>query len=894
MNLESLNDLPAIWDKLSASEQREILAELDAIEEELSEWRAMAGAQAMAFDSDADIILYGGAAGGGKLLSLDTPIPTINGWTTMGDIKPYDVIFDENGNPCNVIVVEPITTDITYRLKFSDGSEIIAGASHKWVTETLADRSAAYKRTDDYRAARRENRKKKGSGKRHDLALRNSQKEQQYLSIPVPTIKTTQEIVETLYVRGRINHSIPTCNPLNLPAKNLLIDPYVLGAWLGDGTSKSGTITGIDKEIFDEIKKAGFIVTDRADIKDKGILGLQPKLKALEVFGNKHIPADYLRASIEQRLALLQGLMDTDGHCDKRGQCEFTNTNKTLIEQTHELISSLGIKVVICEGIAKLNGKDCGTKYRLKFITALPAFRLPRKLKRQKLNGFRGTHKRRYIVEGQKIESIPMRCIAVDSSSRLYLAGKSFIPTHNTDLALGKGLKQHKRVLILRREFPQLAGIIERSRVLYTPYGKYTASPHPTWRLNYKGVNKIIEMGACQYDDDKLKYQGRPHDLRVLDEAANFLESQVVFLAGWVRSEDPTQKCQLLLVSNPPTNANGQWLFNWFAPWLDPKHHNPAKPGELRWFARINDVDTEVIDSRPFILDGANLIYDFDSSIYAEDDIITPKSRTFIPARVVDNPYYVKSGYIATLQALPEPLRSQMLKGDFAAGRADDAWQTIPTEWVLLAQERWKKTPKPSIPMTALGVDVARGGADKTVITPRFNNWFGKQIVYPGKSTPDGPAVAKLALKERNDNCFIIVDVIGVGASVYDYLRTTTTDPHDKLKMIGFHACEGSEATDKSKKLKFINQRAEWYWKFREALDPANGMNLALPDDSELLADLCAPRWDITPRGIKIESKEEIIERIGRSPDKGDSAIYAFVMNVKRPPHGANVNVFGR
>jgi len=465
--------------------------------------------------------------------------------------------------------------------------------------------------------------------------------------------------------------------------------------------------------------------------------------------------------------------------------------------------------------------------------------------------------------------------------------GKSF-------LAIGKALLQHKRVLILRREFPQLAGLIETSKEIYSRYGKYTATPQPTWRLKYKGQDKLIEFGSCQHEHDKNKYQGRAHDLRVVDEAANFLESQIDFIAGWVRSENPHQKCQLLLLSNPPTSSEGLWLFNWFAPWLDNKHPNPAAPGELRWFAKVNGEDKEVPNKRKFVLINDEIVYDFDRSLYTADKIIVPKSRTFIPARVTDNPYYVESGYIATLQALPEPLRSQMLYGDFLAGQQDDAWQVIPTEWVLQAQKRWRETPKPITPISAIGVDIARGGADKTIITKRYDNWVDKQITHPGKTTPDGDAVAGLVIKEYKDDPFVIFDVIGVGASAYDAFKRLITDPQRKLKVVPFHASEKSEARDKTKQLTFYNQRSEWHWKMREALDPANGMNIALPDDRELLGDLTAPRWELSPRGIKVESKDEIMDRIGRSPDKGDSCIYSFVIHVKRPVQGAYINIIGR
>jgi hypothetical protein len=466
--------------------------------------------------------------------------------------------------------------------------------------------------------------------------------------------------------------------------------------------------------------------------------------------------------------------------------------------------------------------------------------------------------------------------------------GKSF-------LALGKALTQHRRVLILRREFPQLAGLIETSKELYARYGKFTGTPQPTWRLRFKGKDKLIEFGSCQHEHDKNKYQGRPHDLRVLDEAANFLESQVDFLAGWVRSEDRHQKCQLLLLSNPPTSGEGRWLFEWFAAWLDDKHPNPALPGELRWFAKINGLNVELKNHQPFVLDADNkIIYDFNPADYSKDKIVTPKSRTFIPARVTDNPYYVESGYIATLQALPEPLRSQMLYGDFNAGQQDDAWQVIPTEWVLQAQKRWRETPKPDVALTAIGVDVARGGDDKTALTKRYDNWVDKQIVHAGQVTPDGDAVAALVFKEYRDDPLVIFDVIGVGASAYDAFKRQISDPYRKLKVIPFHASEKSEAKDQTRQLTFFNQRSERYWKMREMLDPKSGLNIALPDDRELRADLCSPRWELTPRGIKVESKDDIVERLGHSPDKGDSCIYAFVINTKRPPQSANINIFGR
>ncbi len=438
-------------------------------------------------------------------------------------------------------------------------------------------------------------------------------------------------------------------------------------------------------------------------------------------------------------------------------------------------------------------------------------------------------------------------------------------------MALGTALTQHQRSLILRREYPQLSGIIDRANDLYSEYGVFNSSKG-VWRCDFAGKRRLVEFGSVQHDQDKQKFQGRPHDLKVFDEAANFLESQVEFIAGWNRSEDPSQHCQVLLCSNPPTDATGDWLIAWFAAWLDPNHPKPAAPGELRWYASVAGRQVECFDGRQFVIVDGAPEYDFDPSKFDAIEIVKPQTRTFIPARVTDNPFYMASGYIAKLQALPEPLRSKMLKGDFAAGREDDAYQVIPSEWVRLAQARWTARPKPDMPMSALGVDVARGGKDWTIHTPRYGSWFDEQICYPGLETPDGHVIANQIFNLRDATTIVNIDVVGVGASPYDLVRAALGD-----KIWGISgAAAATDELDISGVFGFFNIRAMLWWRMREALDPVNGYELALPPDRELAADLTAPRFKRTPRGIQVETKDEIKARIGRSPDKGDSAVYAL------------------
>jgi hypothetical protein len=440
-----------------------------------------------------------------------------------------------------------------------------------------------------------------------------------------------------------------------------------------------------------------------------------------------------------------------------------------------------------------------------------------------------------------------------------------------TDLMCGKMLTQHQTGLILRREATQLVGIIDRFTQLLKGREGFNGQDK-IWRL--KG--KQIEFGSTPNVDDWNKYQGRPHDFLGFDETANFLESQVRALLGWLRSVDPHQKCQALLCFNPPTSADGRWIIAFFAPWLDKKYAGKrAQPGELRYFAMVNGKEIEVEDKRPFVLVDGKRIYDFDPADFDPTLVINPMSRTFIPSRVSDNPYLVGTGYMAQLQSLPEPLRSQMLYGDFNAGVKDDPWQVIPTRWVELAMERWK--PKDiKAPMDSLGIDVARGGDDSTQIARLHeDNWYDELLSYPGKETPDGYAVAGLVVSASRDDATQHIDVIGVGASPYDVLNNA------KQPIVGVNVSEAATALDMSGRLRFKNQRSQYWWQMREALDPSSNQGYALPPDPELLVELCAPRWELQGSIIYVESREDIVARIKRSPDKATAVILARIRTPK-------------
>jgi deoxycytidine triphosphate deaminase len=347
----------------------------------------------------------------GKALAVDTPVPTPDGWRTMGELEPGDLVFDIAGHPTPVVAAsETMFRRPCRAVDFSDGTTVVADVDHQWQVWTKNDR------------ARR--------GR--------------------PSVLSTGEIQRSLkYGPTEYNHHVSQALPVEYPWGELPVDPYVLGVWLGDGTSRKAEITSMDQPILDELTLAGEAVrpasaalayrvggtghtrdpvTGRMAANDS----LNSRLRALGLFGNKHIPREYLEASVEQRRALLEGIMDTDGYVDKYSRCDVTTISRRLADDYRELISSLGYKATVAEKLAKLYDKDCGTYFEVQFTPHEHVFRLPRKLARQKL--LQRFHMGRAIVAVRECESVPVRCIEVGAPDGVFLVSRSFIPTHNSSL----------------------------------------------------------------------------------------------------------------------------------------------------------------------------------------------------------------------------------------------------------------------------------------------------------------------------------------------------------------------------------------------------------------------------------------------------------------------------
>ncbi|WP_337975667.1 replicative DNA helicase [Cellulomonas sp. NTE-D12] len=364
----------------------------------------------------------------GKALALDTALPTPTGWMTMGDVQVGDLLLSADGTPTRVVAATDVMTGRPcYRVTFDDGSTIVADAWHQWATRTRADR-------------RRSDRGRLG-------------------------IRTTEELAATLRcatVDQRANHSVDTAAPLDLPEAELLVDPYVLGVWLGDGSADGARFVSADPEIAMEIESRGYVapatVWSRGPAGTRGYgIALPPaepfaerecevcgapdvewRLRTLGVLGSKHIPAQYLRASERQRRDLLAGLLDTDGTVNPTGSVQLTFTDERLATDARELVHTLGYRSGLSTRRVAGSRESRSTAYTITFTTDDDVFLLERKrlVHKDRRRPSTPRLRQRMVVAVDRVDSVPVRCVEVEHADHLYLAGPAMIPTHNSTLGI--------------------------------------------------------------------------------------------------------------------------------------------------------------------------------------------------------------------------------------------------------------------------------------------------------------------------------------------------------------------------------------------------------------------------------------------------------------------------
>ncbi|WP_193365966.1 MULTISPECIES: replicative DNA helicase [Kitasatospora] len=412
----------------------------------------------------------------GKALALDTPLPTPDGWTTMGEVAVGDLLLDADGRPTRVVAATEVMADRPcYEVRFDDGTTVIADADHQWLTETRATRRSG------------------GTGR----------------------VVTTKEIAATLRCDtsdGRANHSVRNTSALDLPERDLPVPPYALGAWLGDGHTDAARITTTDPEVLERLAADGLTARrigdtptyalrydvaepetferacvvcgtvftpklahvrscgrscggrarlvsapvppttcadcgapcsspfsePRCDACTRRHGSLLTALRDLGVLGRKHIPAPYLRGSEAQRRALLAGLLDSDGTVNATGSVQFAVTSRELAEGFRDLVVGLGHRCGVATRRVAGRSEASSTVWTVTFTPTGEVFGLARKraVHAERRRPATPRLRQRYVVEVREIDSVPVRCVEVDNPDHLYLATRSMVPTHNSTLAL--------------------------------------------------------------------------------------------------------------------------------------------------------------------------------------------------------------------------------------------------------------------------------------------------------------------------------------------------------------------------------------------------------------------------------------------------------------------------
>ncbi len=426
-------------------------------------------------------------------LDCTTPLPTPTGWTTMGAVQVGDELFDEQGQPCTVLGKSPVHTEnVCYRLTFDDGSSIIADQGHLWTVEACVYRS--------------------------------------------PGQRTWQMQTRRTDELSIVDHFIHVTKPLELSKQELPLHPYALGVWLGDGRSASARLTlGMQDAaaIHEELQQCGIAVgaiRPHGDTHYVTMHGTIEALRALDLIEHKHIPHDYLRASIAQRLALLQGLMDTDGSIDAKGQCSFTTTRHALRSGFAELLRSLGIKAVCLFRTRapqvfphrKTYPHAPFWQFSFSVQEGLPVFRLPRKALRQQCKTafhWRRT-KRHRLVSIERVPSVAVQCITVSSPSHLYLAGEAMIPTHNSAAAETVALAPKAPFIGTAKQFANhrewdTANTMNWARLPYTPdFAPNGQMVPPPQRQTAEPAIQAISVARQQAQQDLYNTSGlTPADL---------------------------------------------------------------------------------------------------------------------------------------------------------------------------------------------------------------------------------------------------------------------------------------------------------------------------------------------------------------------------------------------
>jgi hypothetical protein len=740
----------------------------------------------------------------GKALALNTDVPTPTGWRTMADLRVGDLVYDERGAQCVVTSVTPTWNVDTYRVTFGDGTEIVTSGDHEWnVWPTQARHLAG---GVDRRT-------------RWDLTRKRT---------------TAQLAVDRA-------HYVKWFIPLTMPIQGdesveLSIPPYLLGLWLGDGDSHGGGLTqhtaDVD-EILSHVDWPWHVATVSGNVKHIRFRGLTHALAELGVRNDKHIPVSYLRAGAEARRELVRGIMDTDGHCSPcalGGRFDVGQKNKRLADDIAELLAGLGCQITRKTRRVSIYGKDCGNFYVIGATSDFEPFKLKRKLASWRPRSCGSTL--RAIKKIEQIETVPTRCITVDSPSHLYLATRSFIPTHNSfsaALVTAWWVDAHPdgeaRVVTSAPTDKQVKAILwSEINQLHSRLGLRGRTNLSEWYLG----NFMAAFGRKPADQDPTAFQGihARYMLVVLDEACGI----------------PTELWDA--ASSLVANVHGKIL----AIGNPDDEHSRFADNMLR------DQDWHKI-----------FIGYEDTPNFTGESVSDSLKEMLIHPRWVDERRR-KWGEDSALFI-------SKCRGRFPRGQSPFVCIPVTMAEVCRNVDHPEGTPIEG------GIDVGAGG-DRTIIRERRGPKVGREATFVDSDPMRtiGNLIEKINEWQLTK---VKVDVIGVGWGLVGRLRELSSahnqpgavrgETTHSAEVVPFNAAEKARDADR-----FINRRAEMWWHGRE-LSRMQAWDLEAIDD-DTLQELTTPLYELADsRGrVKIQKKDEVIKVLGRSPDSAEALLMAF------------------
>ena len=730
------------------------------------------GAQERMLAIDADIKIVGGSRGGPLL--VDTKVVTPFGYRRIGDLKSGDIISGTDGGMQRVVYNKKHGKLPSYKLKFIDGSEVVASYDHLWNVRKTC-----------YISKKR---------KLNNLSLQDDFR-----------VWTTQMIVDhlTKAKNGEIKNSrliIPLCEPIKFTRGwgnrhyKPTIDPYIIGALIGDGCvtehikngSYDALLSSADKEVVDEFEQNGFDMSnwsqkDGNAAKDYRIIDseLRENLFGLKLYGHdafsKFVPEVYKWGSIEVRLAIVQGLMDTDGTVDKRGHCSFTTVSEQLAKDMKFLINSLGGLATISRHKSHYvkNGKrvEASDSYDvyIRINDGSRLFRLPRK--KNRCTEYNGgiSDLGRHIVGFEYIGEEECCCIAVNNTNSLFLV-EDFIVTHNSKSfsSLMEALKDIRQsdfhALILRNEKDDLQSLVSDSYKLYSQFGTYNKSQNDmTWNFQNGGWLKFSYY-AGTYQDFKTRFQGRQYAYIAIDEGTQVEYKKFKYLLTNNRNASHIRN-RFWITCNPDPESWVRKFIDW---WVDEDGYIiPERDCKVRFCFMDGDTPDQIYwgDTREEVYNQCSSIIDslwkesYEELGYTKLDMFI-KSVTFIRADVSENIKLISTdaSYIANLAQQDEEQRMRDLEANWN-------WKAAGDDLVKIAdlEEIFHNAEQLDDEVHRASADIAFTGGDNFVMW----HWIGrhtKDLVVMRLDSKMVVSVVQAKLREWGvEECNFTYDMQGIG-----------------------------------------------------------------------------------------------------------------------------------